>query len=128
MVSRVNGDPAAPAWPGQSAVPTEEAKDVDKVVRRVVVIAHPGGLHVRPASEVAKVAREFQGVQVTVSRGETCVDARDVMSLLMLVADFGTEVEIAARGPEADVALDEIARILTSSRLPGDENLASGAG
>jgi phosphotransferase system HPr (HPr) family protein len=99
-----------------------EEKDKDKVVRRVVMIAHPGGLHVRPASEVARVARGFQGVQVTVSRGETSADARDVMSLLMLVADFGTEVEIAARGPGADAALAEIVRILTSSRPHEDDS------
>lgn len=125
MIPKANGDPAAPAWAGELALQSENEKDAEKVVRKVIMIGLPGGLHIRPASEVARVAREFKDVQVTVSRGATCADARSVMSLLMLVADFGTEVEIAARGPDADDALAEIERILTSPEPPGDETLST---
>jgi len=84
-------------------------------VRRTVIVANPpDGLHMRPATAFAKLARGFR-CAVSVRHGEKVADGRSPTDLLMLIALPGTEVEVVLEGEDADVALEPLVAILTAN-------------
>lgn len=72
--------------------------------RQRVVIVNSKGLHARAAAKLAKLAAHYKA-ELTVARNGTSVSARSIMGLMMLAAAKGAEIEISARGPDAETAL-----------------------
>ncbi|MFN5083507.1 MAG: HPr family phosphocarrier protein [Brevundimonas sp.] len=70
----------------------------------IVNICNARGLHARASAKFVKTASGFES-EVRVTRDGTTVDARSIMGLLMLGAGLGCDIEIAAEGPDAEVAL-----------------------
>lgn len=87
-------------------------------MRMAVRIANPQGLHIRPAAAFAEAAQRFQSV-VTVYNGETGVDGKVWVDLLLLAAECGTELIVEARGPDAADALPVLTGLLAA--VPADE-------
>ncbi|HNQ87565.1 MAG TPA: HPr family phosphocarrier protein [Verrucomicrobiota bacterium] len=67
----------------------------------LVVVRWLEGLHLRPASQVARLAQGFRSV-VRFRVGSRVIDARSVLSILMLGATIGTEIDIEATGEDED--------------------------
>ena len=80
--------------------------------RRKVVIRNRRGLHARAAAKFVKLAFDFNA-EVTVSKGDSTVSGRSIMGLMMLAAGPGTELELAATGPDAARAVDALAALIT---------------
>ncbi|MFC4000785.1 HPr family phosphocarrier protein [Prauserella oleivorans] len=79
-----------------------------------VKIASSVGLHARPASLFVKAASGQPG-DVRIGRpGTELVDARSMLSVLSLAIGHGEEVVLRAEGDQADQALTELSRLLTS--------------
>jgi phosphocarrier protein len=74
---------------------------------RTVEIINERGLHARASAKFVKVASGFDA-EVMVSRDGQTVDARSIMGLMMLAAGIGSTIDIAAKGPEAEAALDAL--------------------
>lgn len=72
----------------------------------------------RPASAVAGAARKFSA-RVTLRRGDLRVDARNVMDLLTLAAEQGSELTVEAEGPDAAAALETLSGLLAAPEPPG---------
>ena len=64
---------------------------------------------------MAEAALRFKNTSVTVSRGDIIVDAKSIMELLLLEASSGTELTIAAEGPEATAAIAELRSLFERS-------------
>ena len=80
---------------------------------RRVTVAHPDGLHARPAALfVAAVAGS--GVTVTIAKAGTDpgADARSILAVLSLDVRHGDEVVLRAEGEGAEQALDRLATLL----------------
>ena len=73
----------------------------------VAKIVNKKGLHARASAKIVEAAARFQS-QITVSKDGQTVDARSIMGLMMLAASLGSEISIAATGPDADAALTAI--------------------
>lgn len=93
-----------------AARPVGEAMSGETLSRRVVV-TNPQGLHMRPATAFAQLASQFD-CTVTVSRGGLPADGKSVLSLLLLVAEQGTELELTVSGRDAAKALPVLADML----------------
>ena len=78
-------------------------------VRRTVEIRNARGLHARASAKFVKAAYD---AQITVGRDGQTVDAQSIMGLMMLAAGPGSEIEIAARGPEAARALEGLSKLV----------------
>ena len=76
----------------------------DTVHRGRATIVNAKGLHARAAAKLAKLSATFKS-EITVSRNEQTVSARSIMGLMMLAAAKGSDIEIAAKGPDAEAAL-----------------------
>ncbi len=79
-----------------------------------LTIGAPDGLHARPAGDLAKLVKSFEGTQITISTAEKTVNASSILSILSLALKKGIEVEIKAVGPDEDKALTEVTRFLES--------------
>ncbi len=66
------------------------------------------GIHARPAGLLAKLAKEYKGTTVTVTKGENTVKASQLMKLMGLGAKRGDEVTVAADGPDEDAAIEKL--------------------
>ena len=80
-------------------------------LRRIVEIRNARGLHARASAKFVKAASAYDA-QVTVGRDGQTVDAQSIMGLMMLAAGPGSEIEIAARGPEAARALEGLSKLV----------------
>ena len=82
-------------------------------LRRVVTVANPQGLHMRPAAAFAKAARQYQST-VTVSRDDRSVNGKSQIDLLLLAAEPGAQLVLEVNGEDAPLALNELGAILES--------------
>jgi phosphocarrier protein len=74
-------------------------------------IVNKRGLHARASAKLVEAAARFQS-EITVTKDGQTVDARSIMGLMMLAASLGTEVKIAAVGPDSDAALTAILALI----------------
>ena len=83
-------------------------------VKRTLTIVNVKGLHARASRKLAELALSYDTTRITVRREDDEADARSLMDLMMLGAGIGQEIEIEARGPQAEQALDAVEALITS--------------
>ena len=74
-------------------------------------IRNSDGLHMRPAMRFVDIANRFTS-DISVSNGETNVDAKSIMQITMLAATCGTKLRIKAEGPDARAAVDALRELV----------------
>lgn len=80
---------------------------------RTVTVNNPHGLHMRPAGMVAKLCRNFES-KIEISKGDLRIDAKDVLAILTLFAEKGSELGLHASGTDAAKAISDVAEMLSS--------------
>ena len=100
---------------GSSPVPDEPA---GHEVSLPIVIDLPHGLHARPAARLVQTAGAFDAdIRVTnVTAGRGPVSARSLNAVATLGVTVGQRIEVAARGPQATLAIDAV-RALADRRF-----------
>ena len=78
---------------------------------REVTIVNRAGMHARPAAEFVKTAGKFQA-EITVAKDGLEVNGKSIMGVLMLAAEQGSSLRIAARGDDAGAAVDALAELV----------------
>lgn len=79
------------------------------MVERTLLIKARLGLHARAAAKLVRVASGFQSqVQLRRVDGSLSADAKSILSVLMLAAGCGTELQASADGIDEEAALDAI--------------------
>lgn len=74
---------------------------------RKLTLTNRRGLHARAATKLVQCCQPFDA-RVTVHRGDQQADAGNIMSLLILAAPCGTELEVCTEGEDAEAALEAI--------------------
>jgi phosphocarrier protein len=78
---------------------------------REVRIINKLGIHARPAAEIVKTAGKFKS-SVTIIRDDLEVNAKSIMGVMMLAAEFGATIVIRAVGDDAEQALDALQAVI----------------
>ena len=86
---------------------------MDKVKKKVVV-KNKLGLHARPAALFVQTANKFTS-RIVVTRGNERVNGKSIMGILTLGAEKGCLIIIEAQGPDAQEAILELERLVTSN-------------
>ncbi len=76
-----------------------------------VNISNKRGLHARAAAKFVSVAGRFHA-DVSVSRNGAVVSGKSIMGLMMLAASPGSSIDILAKGPDADQAVDALVKLV----------------
>jgi len=85
------------------------------MVERTLVIRNPLGIHARPAALVVQAASRFKS-DISLSKGEIRnVNGKSIMSVMMLAAEQGSEVKIAAEGEDEEEAVKVVGELLESN-------------
>jgi phosphocarrier protein HPr len=77
---------------------------------RKVTILNPAGLHARPSLAVVQTVRRSKS-KVEIHRPGEIVDAGDILQLLGMGANQGTELVFNATGPDAEEVLNQLAEL-----------------
>lgn len=115
MTTRGLNDPHPREMPKAAAVaqtpPVEvaqpQSKGSDGSPPRILTIVNRRGLHARASARFVQTAEAFDA-ELTISRDGLTVGGQSIMGLMMLAASQGTLIEVAARGADAEAALDAI--------------------
>jgi phosphocarrier protein len=76
-----------------------------------VAIRNKYGLHARPAAEFVKLANRYQS-DVFVRKQDLEVNGKSIMGMMMLAAEYGSEITIRACGHDAEGAVRELAALI----------------
>lgn len=82
-----------------------------------IALKNKKGLHTRPATRIAEIARNFD-CQIVIEHNHTSANAHSVMDLMMLGAAYGTTLTLKAQGKEAKRALETLTEFI--NKMPED--------
>ncbi len=74
---------------------------------RILKVINRFGLHARPAAMVVEAASKFD-CEVTLTKDGMSANGKSIMSVMLLAAEPGSEVELSAEGPQAEQVADAI--------------------
>ena len=78
---------------------------------RSVTIVNRRGLHARASARFVKCAEGFD-CEVTVMKDGQSVGGTSIMGLMTLAAAPGSTIELQAKGPQAEAALDALCALI----------------
>lgn len=87
--------------------------------RRQVAVTNEYGLHLTPAAKFVKLASQFQS-EIRVHHNGKDINGKSILDLTLLAAESGTLLELVAHGPDAEAAVDALARLVVSQFREGD--------
>jgi phosphocarrier protein HPr len=83
------------------------------LIKKEFTVKNKQGLHARPAAIFVQVANKFDS-RITVRRDAEEVNGKSIMGILMLGAEKGSIIVIEADGRDAEIALAELEKIITT--------------
>jgi phosphocarrier protein HPr len=83
------------------------------MMERTVEIVNRNGLHARPASEIVKLSSKIN-CDITIVRDDLEVNGKSIMGVMMLAAEYGSNILVRANGPDAEQAVNAIADLVAA--------------
>jgi phosphocarrier protein HPr len=83
------------------------------MMERTVEIVNKNGLHARPAAEIVKLSSKFK-CEITIVRDDLEVNGKSIMGVMMLAAEFGSNIVLRANGDDAEAAINAIADLVAA--------------
>lgn len=80
---------------------------MQKKVESITKVKNKLGLHVRPATYIAKILQKSQSKVTLTYKGES-VNARSIMSIMILTAPKNAKVKIEVEGVDAEKTLSSL--------------------
>ena len=80
---------------------------------REVDIVNKLGLHARASAKLTQLAAKYKS-DVHMSRNGRRVNAKSIMGVMMLAAEFGSTLLVRANGPDAEQAVNAIADLVAA--------------
>ena len=80
------------------------------MVRQMITVSNPSGLHLRPAGVLCETALEYRSHVTFRYRGDNIGNAKSVLSILGACIRQGDEIEVICEGADEKEALKGIIR------------------
>ncbi|MCR4421813.1 MAG: HPr family phosphocarrier protein [Exilispira sp.] len=80
-----------------------------------VTIKLDDGIHARPAAILVQKASSYENTTIKIRRDNVEIDAKSIMSIMMLALTYGSQITIIADGDEEDIAINEIANLIENN-------------
>ena len=77
-------------------------------ISRLLTVQNKMGVHARPAAMIVRISNKYAHCDVWVEKDGERVNGKSIMSLMMLAAGRGSELNFVASGEDAGAMLDEI--------------------
>ena len=89
------------------------------MIETKITIINKLGLHARAASKLVTTTASF-GCNIMAGKDGQMVDAKSIMSVMMLAASKGTELILQFDGPDEQAAMDAVTQLI-NNRFDEDE-------
>ena len=83
-------------------------------------MSDPVGFHLRAAGRIVKLTKTF-AADVTIRYNGRVANAKSIMGLASLAAEFGSVVEIEVSGSDEDMALERVVTLIEVDLAQPDE-------
>ena len=83
------------------------------MIQSTLVIVNKLGLHARASSKLVMLASKFSS-DITISKDNKTANAKSLMTVMMLSANKGSTIVIAADGTDENEALNEISLLINT--------------
>ena len=83
------------------------------MIRRTITISNKLGLHARASAKLTQLAAKYQ-CDVSMIRNGRRVNAKSIMGVMMLAAEYGSELLLRADGTDEEDAVSAIAKLIES--------------
>ncbi len=80
-------------------------------LEKTLTIVNKLGLHARAATQLVKVANQFDA-KITLKKGGKEADANSVLGLMMLESHQGEQVDVTVEGDDAELALAAVEQLI----------------
>ena len=80
-------------------------------VEKELTLKNKVGLHARPAALFVQTARKYKS-KIQVIKKDRVADAKSILSILSLGADYGDKIRIVCKGEDAEDALKELVELV----------------
>jgi phosphotransferase system HPr (HPr) family protein len=87
-------------------------------LRREIIVKNKLGLHARPAALFVQAANKFDS-RIIVEKDNERVNGKSIMGILTLGAERGSLIIIEAEGQDAQTAISELERLVSSNEPDG---------
>ena len=77
------------------------------MISKEVILTNKLGIHVRPASLIAKTSSNFKS-EFTIRKDDMEINGKSVMGIMMLAAGYMTKLELIIDGVDEQEFMDEI--------------------
>ena len=74
------------------------------MVQKELTILNRLGLHARPAARIVQTAAKFES-DIELTKDNITINAKSIMGVMMLAAEFGSSICITAKGADETQAL-----------------------
>jgi phosphocarrier protein len=82
--------------------------------RATVRVVNSLGLHLRPASQLVKLAAEFEGCEIQMCKDGQTINVKSIMGVIMLAAEQGSELLIEACGERSEEAVAALVELIAN--------------
>ncbi|GAA0788133.1 HPr family phosphocarrier protein [Marinobacterium sediminicola] len=89
------------------------------MIEKRLTIINKLGLHARAAAKLVTTASQFQS-DIRITRDTREIDGKSIMSVMMLAASKGTELQLSAHGEDEEAALEAL-ELLINNRFDEPE-------
>lgn len=83
------------------------------MIQENILIINKLGLHARAAAKLVTTASAFAS-QIQVGHSGRMVDCKSIMSVMMLAASKGTEVQLTTEGKDEQAAMDAVINLINN--------------
>ncbi len=83
------------------------------MTQQTVTIVNKLGMHARPSAMFVTEATRFEA-EVYVSKDGTKVNGKSIMGVMMLAAEKGSELLLEVNGPDEEVAMAALVKVIAS--------------
>lgn len=83
----------------------------ETTIKKKLQIKNKYGLHARPAALLVQVACKYKS-EIELAKDGMVVNAKSILGVMTLAAEFGSEIEIIVKGEDAEAAFADIRKII----------------
>jgi phosphocarrier protein len=90
---------------------SEQNNPEENILRKKVTIVNKLGLHARASAKLVRTAGRFTA-DIKIHYEGKAVDGKSIMGIMMLAASKGAELEITAKGEDAEEAIKALTELV----------------
>ncbi len=83
------------------------------MIRKTIEIVNKLGMHARPATMIVKAATKYRS-DFRIIKDDMEINGKSIMGVMTLAAEFGSELDLIADGPDEEYLIKEITELFAS--------------